>query len=351
MTPPLTVAWTIDAGGPVTYPLLADGRVFVTTGGWSLSLQPGSVTALDRTTGTTLWGPLALGNEPLAAYDRGTLFIVNFDGKLIALDGASGQTKWSLQLANPYLLDSPPVAIDGVVYVQGDYLYAVDEETGTILWKTIFYGTEGTVAVQNGTVYEGESCGQASALDAATGGLLWHHSTDCGGGGGSTPTIFDGRLYVRYLPWRYSTWGDQILDATTGSLLGKFASLQPPAFADGVGYYLDDSGTLSAVSVSTGVLAWSFVGDGSLTSAPLVAGSYVYVGSDSGSLYALDNSGQVVWTTSVGGAINSNQEIRPWPPLRGRSWLPSETNSSHSASAGAMDLPSPRRRRRRAGPR
>jgi outer membrane protein assembly factor BamB len=304
MAPPLTLAWSVDFGAPVSYPLVADGRVFVTAGTWNLDLPPGSVAALDRATGTMLWGPLALGNEPYAAYDRGVLFVDTFDGAVFAVDAANGQTKWSVQLYPPRTLTSPPVAADGVVYIQGN---ALDGETGNLLWRASYYGTDGAVAVKDGVLYEGESCGQASAVDVTTGQQLWHQYLGCGGGGGSTPAVYGGRMYFRLGTSRSLVGGDEILDVTTGKLVGTFLSGDPPAFDNGIGYYLE-SGTLSAVAVDTGSVAWSFVGDGKLTTAPIVAGAYVYVGSSGGNLYALDGAGQAVWNVDVGGRINADAE-------------------------------------------
>jgi len=320
ITPPLTIAWSFDAGAPVTYPLVVNDTVFVTGGGWNLNLQPGSVTALDRVSGATRWGPLAPGNGPLAAYDRGALFVITFDGLLFSIDATTGRTNWSITLADRYLLWAPPVALDGVVYVAGTW--AVAESTGTVLWHAPYYGTAGAVAVADGLVLGGESAGQASAVDAINGQELWHHTTGQGGGGGATPVVFGGRLYVRDVDWRQAPWGDQLLDEATGALLGTFRSLPPPAFAAGVGYFLDDSKVLSAVSLSSGGAAWTFTGDGTLTTAPLVAGAYVFVGSSSGNLYALDSSGQVTWTTTMPQAINANQQNTSMVVAEGTLFVP-----------------------------
>jgi outer membrane protein assembly factor BamB len=320
LTPPLSVVWTVDVGARVSYPLVANGTVFITAGGWNLSLAPGSVTAVDRTTGATLWGPLTLGNEPLAAYDRGSLFVINFDGQLISLDAATGATNWSVNISRPYRLSSPPVAVDGVVYVP-EAGGAFAEADGHPLWRAPYYGTDGAVAVHAGIVFTGESDGQSSAIDASTGRVLWHHSTGESGGGGSTPTIVDEHLYVRYFPFHWES-DDEILDPATGALLGTFHSLQPPAFSEGIAYYLDEAGTLSAVPTTTGAPAWTFVGDGSLTTAPMVGGSFVFVGSSMGNLWALDTSGNVVWTTTVGGGINAYEEIASMVVAEGTLFVP-----------------------------
>src|SRR3954452_1794463 len=78
---PLTKAWSTTLGGTVGYPLIADGRVFV-----SVAHDPGhgnDVEALSLSTGELLWGPTSIGGtywSGAIAYDGGQLFAVNFDG-------------------------------------------------------------------------------------------------------------------------------------------------------------------------------------------------------------------------------------------------------------------------------
>jgi outer membrane protein assembly factor BamB len=54
---------------------------------------------------------------------------------------------------------------------------------------------------------------------------------------------------------------------------------------------------------------WSFAGDGHLATTPIVVNNYVFIGSTSGNLYAVDaTSGQQVWTQNLGAAIPANAE-------------------------------------------
>ena len=74
------------------------------------------------------------------------------------------------------------------------------------------------------------------------------------------------------------------------------------------GFYLTVS-TLEARDINSGTLKWSFTGDGTLSSAPIVVNGFVYVGSVSGKLYALDeNTGTNVWTGNVGAQVNHPDE-------------------------------------------
>jgi outer membrane protein assembly factor BamB len=60
---------------------------------------------------------------------------------------------------------------------------------------------------------------------------------------------------------------------------------------------------LQSVSLSTNQVNWSFAGDGTLVTSPIVVNNYVFVGSTSGNLYGLDAAtGSLVWSQNTGGA-------------------------------------------------
>jgi outer membrane protein assembly factor BamB len=66
------------------------------------------------------------------------------------------------------------------------------------------------------------------------------------------------------------------------------------------------------------VATWTFEGDGSLTTAPIVVNGFVYVGSTSGRLYAVDPAtGQSVWSTDTGLEIQGPDEQNVSQPLTG----------------------------------
>ena len=126
-----------------------------------------------------------------------------------------------------------------------------------------------------------------------------------------------GRLYVR--DWA-STPAGYAFDSGAGSLLNRFTAGPAPAFVGTTGLVLS-GGTLTAqdwTSASNPSTLWSFAGDGSLDSAPVVVNNDVYVGSSSGTLYALDLvSGQQVWSAGVGTGIPAPDEQNVSQPLTG----------------------------------
>src|SRR5206468_873975 len=96
-----------------------------------------------------------------------------------------------------------------------------------------------------------------------------------------------------------------VLDAADGTLVGRFESGPAPVFAGDLWISLTHKGVLGARSLSTGRELWRFIGDGHLTSAPIVVNGFVWEGSKSGTLYAIDaGTGQQVWSTDVGAPID-----------------------------------------------
>ena len=306
---PLGLKWSHNfSGGGVTtisYPLIAQGLVIVTTNigsGYGTRLW-----ALDESTGATIWSVNIPGTYSFsnAAYDSGEVFVVNFDGLLKAFDAATGTLLWSVSLPGQYAFTSPPTAVNGIVFVggagSGGTVYAVDETNGQVLWTMpVENGDHSSPAVVAGSVYVSYACPQSYAFDAVTGEQLWHYSGQCEGGGGKTPVVHQGLVYVRDA-FFYQTNG-LVLDANTGNLIGGFDCDPPPAFVGNLGLYLY-SGTLTGVDLSSGQVLWSFAGDGQLSSAPVVVNQTIYIGSFSGRLYGLNMSGQEIWSTQVGAPI------------------------------------------------
>lgn len=319
---PGSAAWSVTLNGPISYPVIADGKVFVTTGSGG---NPYGTTlyALDEQTGSVVWGPVFISGTYFRsghAYDHGKLFVINFDGLLRSFDAVTGQAGWSTQLPGQYAFSSPPTAVNGIVYVggagSGGTLYAVDESNGSVIWSApVANGDQSSPTVSSDGVFVSYPC-QVYKFDPITGSSRWHYSGPCSGGGGRTSVYANGLLYVR--DWTSSV--AKIFDAATGNEVGTFSapSQTPiPAFSTQTGFF-QRAGTLQAVDLNTGSPLWSFTGDGMLVSAPIVINEFVIVGSSSGNVYALDAvSGSPVWSKSAGAGIAAPDEQNVSGPLAG----------------------------------
>lgn len=312
LAPPLAQRWVATFANPTSYPLIADGKVFVT-----VSTYPSygsTLYALDQADGHVLWSQPIPGTFffSAAAYDAGRVFVVNYDGTLRAFDSGSGAFLWSTQLPGQSSFTSPPTAANGYVYVggagSGGTLYSVSEAAqGVLTTQPVMNGDDSSPAVSSGGVFVSYACNQAYGFSLIKLSPLWHDTAGCEGGGGKTVVYANGRVYTRDL------FGDLILDAATGNQLGTYSSATAPA-ADATTLFTLTSGTLTAQSVADGSTSWTFTGDGELDSAPIVVATgntseYVVEGSSSGNLYALDAAtGNVVWSTNAGAPIAAPDE-------------------------------------------
>ncbi len=150
----LGLAWFGDFDtrrGQESTPLVIDGVLYVTTA-WS------KVYAYDAKTGKELWkfDPKVPGewgvnaccdvvNRGVAAWN-GKLYLGTLDGRLIAIDAATGKQKWSTQTTpkdKPYSITGAPRVANGKVFMgqagsefeQRGFMAAYNAETGKQLWK------------------------------------------------------------------------------------------------------------------------------------------------------------------------------------------------------------------------
>jgi outer membrane protein assembly factor BamB len=317
LVPPLALRWSRDLSAigvtSISYPLIAQGLVFVTT---ATTGNTNTIMALDENTGATIWSADVTGmfgaGFANAAYESGKVFVVNNDGLMKAFDAPTGTLLWSVLLPGQFFFTSPPTATNGIVFTggaeSGGTVYAVDETNGQVLWTMpVENGDHSSPAVIGGNVYVSYACPQSYAFNAVSGEQLWHYDSCCEGGGGTTPVVHAGQVYVRDSKCTQGFFG-LILDANTGNQTGEFNSDRPPAFIDNLVLYFQ-SGTLVGVDIPSGQQLWSFAGDGDLTSAPVIVNQTIYIGSSSGTLYGLNTSGQQIWSTQVGAPIPAPDEF------------------------------------------
>jgi outer membrane protein assembly factor BamB len=308
LTPPLKQRWVVNFGQPISYPLIADGRVFVTVR--NASFQGTTLFALNAANGATLWSSNLAGSFAIsgACYENGRVFAVNGSGLLRAFDAATGNVVWRALLPGQFMFSSQPTVHNGVVYTggsgSGGTVYAVDANNGALLWtRSVMNGDHSSPAVSGDGVYVSYACPNVYKLNPATGAVIWHFAPGCSGGGGKTPALYNNRLYVR-------DSAGTIHDAFSGALIGNFIAKNTPVFSGTRGFFLEGPngfgsfGTLRGRDVDTNAVLWSFAGDGTLQSAVLAVNDNVYVGSASGKLYAVNAAtGAQVWVTQAGTSI------------------------------------------------
>jgi hypothetical protein len=104
LAPPLIQKWAIDvgSGNTISYPLIAGGRIFVTT--MSTTGGASSLRAYNATDGSAAWPPIALNGWVTAAYDvvngQGVVFTRSADNTVKAFSAATGAQLWSVTTYN-----------------------------------------------------------------------------------------------------------------------------------------------------------------------------------------------------------------------------------------------------------
>nr|MCS5638122.1 PQQ-dependent dehydrogenase, methanol/ethanol family [Myxococcota bacterium] len=151
----LGLAWAKDMGtnrAQESTPIIVDGIMFLTSS-WS------RVFAIDAVSGKTLWAfdPQVPGayarkaccdvvNRGVAVY-KGRVYVASLDGRLIALDAASGKKIWEVDTiidrARPYTITGAPRAARGKIFIGNGgaeygvrgYVTAYDADTGEQAWR------------------------------------------------------------------------------------------------------------------------------------------------------------------------------------------------------------------------
>jgi len=309
---PLKRCWhkTLDTKA-LSYPLIANGRVFVT----GTTTSGARLYALSAIDGQTLWGPIDLGSNSFgssanAALDGDKVFTVNGSGLVSAFSAATGAPIWSRSLSSD-IFSGPPVVAGGLVYVViSGTLHVLDEGTGAPLWTASPGGSPTSVALAPSLLVLEYIDGTVNGFNPSSGAPLWHTQGCCTGGGGDIPVIYQGHVFAP------DFWGTNSIFDSSGNSLGSFSASAVPAFENGRGFFLSAS-TLEAHDLS-GMVKWSFAGDQQLVSTPLAAGGAVYQGSSSGKLYALDEpTGQVTWQEDVGSPLPAANQTNGLAPTTG----------------------------------
>lgn len=184
--------WKAEIGGEISAAPLADARgVFVATetgvaetSGKAPSLAAaGTVRALSRESGVTLW--LRTLNRPLRgafAHTENVLFAGSADGRIYALDKATGNSLWSKNYLTTSF-NSQPVIVKTTLFIGNEdgSVLAIDIRNGNTLWRYRTRGAvRGSIVSREGVVCFGSADGKVYAADATTGRILWNKRTGAG---------------------------------------------------------------------------------------------------------------------------------------------------------------------------
>lgn len=288
--PPLGKRWVRrdlagqDYNRSVSYPVMAEGKVYVATSS--------GVYALGRN-GRTVWSRAV--STTGVAYDDGRVFAIDQSGTLQALSAASGKVLWTRSLSD--FGGVPPTAFGDFVYLASSSGGAtgVRQDNGLPVWDSGAPSNGDPPAVDNGKVYTTGGCAETSAMQRTIGVEVWRYVGNCTGGGGAPTVVHGGRVYARD-----SSHG-VVLDTLTGGLKDSFVATDTPAFGGGTGYFVNGN-ELYARDEGSGIVRWRYRAPGyyGLRVPPVVAGKYVYTVDGRGYAIALSRAtGRRVWQNNL----------------------------------------------------
>lgn len=235
-------------------------------------------------------------------FDDERVYFGTDDGVVKALSKTDGEVIWSHEIGRhppgKGILSSPAL-YDGILYIgayDGD-VYALDAGSGAVRWRyrdADWVGSSPCVSARHSLIYIGlefglfRKRGGIVALRAADGTAAWSDRT---------PELTHGSpLYIEEHETVVIGSNDGVAYAYDARHGGRHWIAQTPsdikvapAYADDIVFVPSVDGTLSALDVRTGRLAWTFA-TGGLYSTPLVRHGIVYIASLDKCIYALDAS-------------------------------------------------------------
>jgi outer membrane protein assembly factor BamB len=291
---PFKQVWSVTFAGGVSYPIVAQGMVFVSVDN-SVTGTP-LIVALDLATGKKIWEKASAAG--FLAYGDGRLFFTSFDGPLQAFNAKNGAPLWSNQLPGQFYFNFLPIVLNGAVFAGGDEsgttLYKVDAATGLLDWTQLLPGGGQGATAGSSAVFFSTPCNLPS-YNANSGAVNWYYSSGCDGGGGGVAAFYRNRVFAPTL----NVSGGEILNATTGAIIGPISG-GLPAFYGVLSFQATSSG-VTATDINSGNLEWQFGTQDTLVGAPIVVNKTVFVASATGKIYALSVfSGKLLQTLSPG---------------------------------------------------
>lgn len=290
-----------------TAPVAASGRVYLT--------PDARVVALDGATGETVWevapGADDPSPQPPSAVVDG-LVLVRRGATLYALDSRDGSVAWTHDLPGPEL---GLTVADGRLYVwtgtiERSVLLVLDPATGEQhrRFRPALTPQWGQFAVVDGTIYAGVR-DAVGALDATDGTQKWVYDLPEHGNPESErdaveffgrAAVAAGRLHIADTAGRLHTLSTDGRELWRYAPDGRPGTGSVPAVADGVVYagFFDDR--VRAFDAETGEVTWTFWGWNVQRGAPAVTEELVYIGGWDEMVYALDReTGERRWEVST----------------------------------------------------
>lgn len=263
---------------------------------WKREPEPGQPPYNQRS--YSYYSPAVEGGKVYWAYQ--TRYGKASRGLLTALDPRTGAAIWESPMTGATMGDGTPAVADGRAYVgnkTADRVIAYDAATGARLWtssNTLGGWQDAAPTAVGGRVFIGSN-NAVIARDATTGADLWtHRSPDAswipGNATPSAPAVVGDTLYMGFPNGRVTA-----LNVATGAVVWSVrlpgkpylgGVLSSPAVTGDTLYIGSNDGHLYGLDRSTGAQVWSYEIGTWVASGPAVSGDTLVAGAWDGNLYA-----------------------------------------------------------------
>jgi len=234
----------------------------------------------------------------------GQLIVGSFDHKLYSLNPQSGAENWRFEQAKNRWLSGVLITDDTIYATNADYnLYALTF-TGTPKWVSPFQADQaiwGSPVSDGANVYFGTLGRKIFSVNAQTGKQTWVQTVD-GAILGSPVLGPNNSLYI-------GTYGGVLVSLNTrnGEIIQQETAsswIWSGPGQDGTNVYVGDANGMFYAFPMTGKgQPWTQQLNGAIVGSPLVSGDTIIVGTESGNVYFIDNTGQNARPVSVAGKI------------------------------------------------
>jgi len=265
----------------------ADGEAYV-VGAAGDETEGLAVAAIDVENGEErpLAEALAFDQQPAVVGD--TVYVGGSNGDpvyLYAFDRESGEERWRVEGTDTFGLESAPAVVGDTVFAAGGsrvdefgWIAALDIEDGSERWRTEVDGSPRIdPTVVDGAVYAGLRGGEFYALDAETGDVLWDYDAREARGTNlknrGAPTVADGVVYVATgdgsVVGLDVESGEETWEADVDETIDT-----PPIVVDGVLYVTASTEPDAGTTKDGHVVAVDAAGDGSSEDSRVLQATY-----------------------------------------------------------------------------
>lgn len=300
------VLWTNDSGISEDVDDVLGGGLVVNEGILYATTGYGTLIAIDVASGKTKW-KISVGApvRGAPAYSDGLVVVLTADNQTLAFTAETGAPRWEhrgIRESAGYFATTSPIASEGIIvsaYTSGE-LYALRAETGSPLWadsvnsqvktraSAVFSGIDADPIVQDGVVIVVSAGGVMQASALLNGRPLWQQKI----GSHQTPWSAGNAIFIiadthdlAALIKRNGAvrWATSL--ATTDGIKDTTPALYGPILAGNAVMVVDSSGYLRAFKPQDGKPLGEYELDDGIITPPVIAGGALYVVSQDATLH------------------------------------------------------------------